>query len=938
MLALDELRGQELGSSVAPRACADEKAFYAHYGWCLNPQMNVGQAAAHLRDELQRLSSFPSGWQRREIAIHIWLLASGILNAADERLRGKTIRIAKLRRFATPIERVAALSERGMRRQLRNWRDAWLVGLESMLPLLLGEPTPVGFADVLSATIPLVLHGETVGVPSPFQRLDLTHEDVLALGRALMQRLPDRDAPIALIGLRTSGSYFGPLLRVQLAREGYRNVAFATLEPNKGVDAQERKALRALAARGCTGVLVDDPPHSGGTLLSAIAIAVQAGFRRDALFVLAPTHPAKRDWAKNFPERMVVTLAPDAWHKRELMREERVAAQLAEYVGDCEVTASERAERYTALLHSSSADARVPRMKRVYEVRARGEAMFVLAKSVGWGFLGYPAFLAAERLAGRVPRLLGLRDGILYTQYVPQSGEARPRAEEIADYIAARARSLRPDAAPNALAVKSRNGAVRLLEKSLAGAYGRLLGTAMRPQVGAELRKLPCANPAWVDGNMQASEWIAGPGGALKTDFEHHGAGKAGVNVLDPAFDLAGAIINCDLSADDEQRLLDRYIEASGDADVRSRLFTAKLLAGIWNMSQAQEQVLGPARDTEALARAHARFIRAWDFLTVETARHLGREIAGKRPSVWRAPLVFLDVDGVIDRRLFGYPASTAAGVQALSLLAPGSTVLNTARCVSEVKAYCEAYGLSGGVAEYGSYVWDALRQRGRLLVSEESLRQLETLRAKLQSLPGVFVDERYTYSVRAFCYRGKSDGLLASLLHSAKRADIGEGAVTPLSPVLVKQVIADLGLDRLRVHPTTIDTTVVAREVDKGTGLIALRDWVLGPEAETIAVGDSDADLPMFKAATRNFAPANIGCRSAARLLGCEIVSERYQRGLLQIAQRIAGTSPTPVVHSAQSEHDKFLAQIFAAADLPLTTRLWAVLRSGNALSILLR
>jgi hypothetical protein len=104
------------------------------------------------------------------------------------------------------------------------------------------------------------------------------------------------------------------------------------------------------------------------------------------------------------------------------------------------------------------------------------------------------------------------------------------------------------------------------------------------------------------------------------------------------------------------------------------------------------------------------------------------------------------------------------------------------------------------------------------------------------------------------------------------------------------------------------------------------------------LAVGDSEADLAMFKAATRSFAPANIGCSSAARLLGCEIVSEPYQRGLLQIAQRIGG-SPAPLaILSAQTEHDKFLAKIFAAADLPLAKRLWRVLRTGNVLSILLR
>ncbi len=146
------------------------------------------------------------------------------------------------------------------------------------------------------------------------------------------------------------------------------------------------------------------------------------------------------------------------------------------------------------------------------------------------------------------------------------------------------------------------------------------------------------------------------------------------------------------------------------------------------------------------------------------------------------------------------------------------------------------------------------------------------------KAVPGVFLEEAYSYSISAFTYRSKSGGLLASLL-SAKRAEIGEGAVAPLSPVLVKQLIRQVGLDRVGVQQTTIDATIVAREVDKGTGLLAFRDWVLGPEAHTIAVGDSEADLPMFGAATRSFAPATIGCRRAARLLGCEIVEERYQR-----------------------------------------------------------
>jgi hypothetical protein len=92
------------------------------------------------------------------------------------------------------------------------------------------------------------------------------------------------------------------------------------------------------------------------------------------------------------------------------------------------------------------------------------------------------------------------------------------------------------------------------------------------------------------------------------------------------------------------------------------------------------------------------------------------------------------------------------------------------------------------------------------------------------KAVPGVFLEEAYSYSISAFTYRSKSGGLLGSLL-SAKRAEIGEGAVAPLSPVLVKQLIREVGLDRVRVQQTTIDATIVAREVDKGTGLLAFRD-----------------------------------------------------------------------------------------------------------------
>src|SRR5206468_28719 len=94
------------------------------------------------------------------------------------------------------------------------------------------------------------------------------------------------------------------------------------------------------------------------------------------------------------------------------------------------------------------------RLKRVYEVHltqadGRREIRYVLAKSVGWGWLAYHAFIAAEALAPFIAPVLGLRDGILYMEWLPQSPDGRAEVQRakivrtVASYVAARARFLK---------------------------------------------------------------------------------------------------------------------------------------------------------------------------------------------------------------------------------------------------------------------------------------------------------------------------------------------------------------------------------------------------------------------------------------------------------------------------------------------------------------
>ena len=916
---------------------AGEAAFYSDYDWCLNPHPTFAAAMNLLRAEAGKIGAAPEGWQSREAAINVYLLAGALLNCADEFLRGPTLKAPRIVASTLPGRAARWTAEwiwagrRGLA-DARRWREDWITGLNVFLTAFvrveaagsaLLAKAAASLAELLQWAPPAALADQQISVPSPFRRLDMTHVDVINLAQLFAARFPDRALPLVLVGLRTSGSYFAPLARACLENDGYTRVACMTIEPNKGLGRHERRALHDFARRGYTVVLIDDPPNTAGTIFVSFGIARRAGFSADKVKALLPVHPAKRGWTQHVAENCLVSLEPEQWHMRALLQPGAVQERITEYFGapehtDARVVESRETAALNTQLGDAGADMRGAHLKRIFEVRLTTpqgveETRYVIAKSVGWGWLGYHAFIAARRLQGFVPPVLGLRDGILYSEWVvqpaPVEDNAACRGERIdtaASYVAARARLLRLSTNPLLGKGQARHhNGLKLLEKTLGKAYGRLLtDTLSRPRLGRRLRGLPCPSPTLIDGKLARQEWIAGPRGLLKTDFEQHGLGKAEVNVVDPAFDIADASLSLSLAPDEESRLVRRYAELTGDNDVAQRLFINKLLAGLWTMQRAQDGIFGKRLGGAGQALAHEQFLNAWNFLTIQTARHCGALCEKPGAPQWRAPLVMLDIDGVIDSRLFGFPCTTEAGVKSFSTLhAHGfSLALNTARSVPEVMDYCAAYGLAGGVAEHGAYLWDAVARQGRALVSAEAQTQLDALRQALRRLPGAFLDGRHQHSIRAFTYREKPKGVVATLAASLRASSVGDGALAPLPGLTVNALMRDLRLDLLSAHQTAIDTTITARANDKGSGLLALRDQVLGPLAETIAVGDSEPDLAMFRVASRSFAPANISCAPQARLLGCRIVGQPRQRGLLEIARLLTPADGKAAVQRAQA------------------------------------
>lgn len=918
-------------SSVQQELLPAERDFYSAYEWCLDPHLTIRETVDRLRDEIDRLEIVQEGWQTLEVATNVFLLSCAVLNDVDEYLRGPALAMPKrlsataigrsMRWTADSIAGVPADLRWRHRAQVRRWREQWQTGLDEFLAIVAAETSDAALfaepgrklANLLRRPLPLDLQAKRCRLPSAFRRFDLTHFDVLALGRRFAQRFPDRSQPILLLGLRTVGTYFVALLRAFLKAEGYQRVSSLTVQVNKGLGRRERRELRGYVERDYTCVIVDEPPSTGETLVLAFDLVRSAGVDLGKVAVLFPAHPAGQYRFKHLSDQAIVALEPEQWRKRQLLHPRNVERRLMEYFrkhhfARISVIDSSGVDALNVRLEDSSRRERGARLKRIFEVQLQTsggltETRYILAKSVGWGWLGYHAFLAGSRLSDFVPPILGLRDGILYMEWIPQDspveGDRLGRdawIETAASYVAARVRSLnlsRTRVPPKSL--RSYENGRRLLMRVLSKAYGRFgADLLMRSRLQQQMGRHPCPFPTLIDGNMSRAEWILGTYGLLKTDYEHHGMGKSELNVMDPACDLAGAILALALDPEEESRLVQRYVEESGDADVGQRLFMNKLLAGLWTMFSVQERLFDGPQTPDRQWELHRQFVNAWNFLTVHTARFCGSYCRSPQGPRWSSPLVALDIDGVLDRRLFGFPCTTAAGIEALSLLARHgfSVTLNTARSVAEVKDYCQAYGLAGGVAENGSYLWDAVAQHGRALISAEAKRQLDELKQRLLQLPGVFLDDRHQYSIRAFTYADKDSSLLPRLVKYLDSSNPWLPAPRPLSTLVMGHLMTSLRFDQLSFHRTTIDTTIVAKDIDKGTGLLALRDWVLGSEAETIAVGDSGADLPMFRVATRSFAPAHIDCANEARLAGCRISPYACQRGLSDIAREIVRSS----------------------------------------------
>ena len=194
------------------------------------------------------------------------------------------------------------------------------------------------------------------------------------------------------------------------------------------------------------------------------------------------------------------------------------------------------------------------------------------------------------------------------------------------------------------------------------------------------------------------------------------------------------------------------------------------------------------------------------------------------------------------------------------------AVALNSARTLAEMQEYSRDYGCVGAVAEYGSVVWNAVAGRTQVLVTPESRGELQRSGEALRRIPGVFLNDRYEHSLRAYAFEG--------------------GRTVPLPTALMHGVSA-LGLTRLRVtRPTSTRASRPRGRQGKGppgpaapAGVRAT--WRRSPSATR------SRTWPCSRWPRAPARPPHLP-GAGARLLGCRIAPRPYQPGLLNAVRSI--------------------------------------------------
>lgn len=937
-----------------------ESPFYAGYTWCLNPILSLSQLLQRCSEELDRFSFVSEAWQAQECRINVYLLTCAVSCSTDDYLAPGFPSLAPLASRFPQLRKAVELAESALQamhsvrnrlldKRVHRWKKEWQGRVDLACEILTRQAESdaanvrelrEGLRESTNASLPQALLQARAQVPSGFRAQDLSHYDVLSLTEEFMRTRKAHPAAVDIVGARTAGAYFAPLAAARLSIAGWPSVSWMSVRPKSGLSAWEAQELRRIGRSTSSVLVVDDHPDTGKTISMMLSLLRSFGISQERITIMVPSHPAQENPAvlSGGTDVEVVTEPWERSHKcRYLLGEAH--SLLKDYFlqrGWTDIQVEE--DRETALLNQrlveSCGDGFYVRLKRTFFISARvGQdrvSKRVIGKSVGWGWLGYHAQIAGTRLGGFVPSVLDLREGILFSEWIGVADPDAPGAvgdpttDEIAEYVARRAELLPIDEDPCFEGWKYGLTGWFALIRTLRAPFGSFFSRLKVPAIQRALRKYVPSSPAFIDTRMRPEEWIRTSEGIRKVDYEHHGFGNPALNIVDPVHDLAAAIFSLGLDKHAESKLVCRYEELRSDKNVPDRLILHKLLCGRVAHEAASYKLMHTGTHEERQSAECSR-IAARDFLVYQLSHFFADRLPAPWPARWSNQLIFLDLDGVFDRDRFYFPHTTPTGTFALRRLQAldYSVVLNTGRSVQDVRNYCSAYSLCGGVAEYGCCFLDAVVNREYSLVPGPAWKQIEQLRFALLNKDGIFSDPSYRYAVRIYRMRGSKTVGLSRDEASALLRDF----------------------DQLTFLTTADDTYVLPRGAGKALGVMAFKNYLKGRVNWTAAIGDSQQDFPMFGLVDRAYLLHNGSRRLGRTAVGTKVqlINQYFQRGLLEAANDLLHLATKDQIARVPSSHlcypvaSHVIEDVLLASELPMWRQLWMLLdrreqMGGNA------
>lgn len=741
-------------------------------------------------------------------------------------------------------------------------------------------------ASVQSA--PAALQRSVIRLPACFRSFDQRPADCRQIVEKFAARWPERDMPLVVIGVRTSGSYFAPLYAAFLRAMGYQHVQVVTLRPGQVWLPGERAWFRKQMLPAGRALLVDDPPNSGASLIQIVHVLEEMGIPSQFIHPVVPIFGSLADLPPLLQGYKAVYLPWEEWAIHRQLTTPAVAERLGELLSGQTIHLSSSQSGSTEVqvagirnierlplppeMHSLSTPVSLPEGHLIDFQQLRGHVRGlyqaqlldrhtgkwfthqIYVKGVGLGYFGTHSLTLAKKLAAFLPEVYGVRDGLLFRAWIPEKRrlsiaapvDASALAERMAAYVAAHQRLLALPEDVSADLIGRHPLWQRGNDDFARHAFGRVAALVRPALLGLAKYLLlqPVTHAAVVDGSMAPRSWFvpAANGHAkarraevLKVEFDDRVFSNQNLDYCDVFYDLASAAAYYELQTGDasfSDRLRQHYAKLAGESSSDER----------WLLYQVIALNLERGNISEILYSLQKHASRA--------SEQVG--LNGKQPSEPASELSQRAVAALeaaqrtvsrIQERYFGERFMSDV------TLAPSGPL-----CAIDLDGVLETNWLSSvATTPVGALALRALAQHGYRPVIATG-RSLDEVRERCQAYRlaggmgeyGAVIYNHQTGETRLLLSTQEQADLdalrsilrrmqgvyVSSAYRSAVRAyQVKGGKLCGLTPEMIEEALQQVpGRDRLRPIIGLGQTDFMVTTVDKGTGLTALAELLGGP------------------------------------------------------------------------------------------------------------